>query len=63
MSRNEENIIYNIYTEIESKGKKDEFFQQLNKMDKQTKHRFKSVKDKWEYALYRINGGEPKDKY
>lgn len=46
MSRNEENIIYNIYTEIESKGKKDEFFQQLNKMDKQTKHRFKSVKDK-----------------
>jgi hypothetical protein len=28
-------------------------------MKSQKKHKYKSVKDNWEYALYRVKGGNP----
>ena len=62
MSRNEENIVNSIYKKVEEKGLMNEFYTQLNKMSTQPKHKWKSTSDKWEYALYRINGGKSKDK-
>ena len=32
-------------------------------MQSQDKHKNKTVVEKWEYALYRIRGGNSKDRY
>ena len=58
-----EDILHEVYEEVENKGMRLEFDNQLNKMLCQDKHRFKNVCEKWEYALYRIKGGKPLDKY
>lgn len=63
MSLKQEDIMYEIYDEVHKKGLKEEFDKQIKKMQSQDKHRFKTVFEKWEYALYRIKGGPPKDKY
>ena len=47
---------------MEEKGLLNEFYTQLNKMSTQSKHKWKSTSDKWEYALYRVDGGKSKDK-
>tara|TARA_R110001592_G_scaffold293314_1_gene562881 strand:- start:822 stop:1007 length:186 start_codon:yes stop_codon:yes gene_type:complete len=60
---NSEDRLMEVYYEVEKKGLKPIFDKQLKKMDTQSKHRYKEVAEKWEYALYRINGGESKEKY
>ena len=54
-----EDTFYEIYNQVEEKGLKDEFYKQLDKMKQQDKHRYKSVKDHWEYAYRRIIGEIP----
>ena len=54
MSRNTEDTLYEIHTEITQSGLKDKFDKQLKKMSTQSKHKWKSVCEKWEYALKRI---------
>tara|TARA_B110000503_G_scaffold137033_1_gene220508 strand:+ start:772 stop:960 length:189 start_codon:yes stop_codon:yes gene_type:complete len=58
-----EDKLYEIFCEVRDLDMKDEFDAQLEKMKLQTKHLHKPILDKWEYALYRIKGGIPQDKY
>jgi hypothetical protein len=51
-----EDTFYEIYNQVEEKGLKEEFYKQLDKMKHQDKHKYKSVKDLWEYAYKRIIG-------
>ena len=54
MSSQTEDTMYEIHTEITQSGLKDKFDKQLKKMLKQPKHKYKTVCEKWEYALRRI---------
>jgi len=54
MSKQTEDTMYAIYTEIEQKGLRKKFNLQMKKMDKQNKHKYKTVCESWEYALRRI---------
>jgi hypothetical protein len=58
-----EDVLVEVYYEVENSGMRVEFDNQLNKMSCQDKHKFKNVNERWEYALYRIKGGESLDKY
>ncbi len=54
MSRQEEDTLMEIYLEIEKKGLRKKFDKQMKKMSTQEKHRWKSITEKYEYALMRI---------
>tara|TARA_R110001592_G_C12986526_1_gene734661 strand:+ start:279 stop:464 length:186 start_codon:yes stop_codon:yes gene_type:complete len=58
-----EDRLYNVYYEVEKKGLKSLFDRQIENMKYQDKHRHKEIAEKWEYALYRIKGGESLEKY
>lgn len=58
-----EDLLVEIYYEIENLGMRVEFDNQVNKMLCQEKHKFKNINERWEYALYRIKGGKSLDKY
>ena len=58
-----EDRLYNVYYEVEKKGLKSLFDRQIENMKYQDKHRQKEIAEKWEYALYRIKGGESLEKY
>ena len=49
-----EDLFYEIYDEVNNNNLNVEFNKQLYKMEFQDKHKYKSVKEKWEYALNRI---------
>ena len=50
----QEDIMYEIHTEVTESGLWDKFNAQLKKMDSQEKHRWKTPSERWEYALNRI---------
>jgi len=54
MSSQTEDTMYEIYTELTESKLWDKFNTQLKKMSTQSKHKWKSVCEKWEYALKRI---------
>ena len=54
MSSQTEDTMYEIYTELTESKLWDKFNTQLKKMSKQPKHKWKTVCEKWEYALKRI---------
>jgi len=62
MGHYEDDIIY-IHNIVVEEGLQNKFDIQLQKMSLQEKHRFKSVKEKWDYALYRIKGGKSIEKH
>ena len=49
-----EDVIYFVYEEVEKMGKRKEFNKQMKKMNDQSKHKHKSMNEKYEYALYKI---------
>ena len=49
-----EDLFYEIYDEVTNNNLNEEFNMQLSKMEFQDKHRYKSIKEKWEYALNKI---------
>jgi hypothetical protein len=51
-----EDVFYEIYQEVHSRGQEEVFYKQLDRMKTQDKHRHKSVKDHWEYAYNKITG-------
>ena len=51
-----EDVFYEIYQEVHSRGQEEVFYQQLEKMKYQDKHRHKCMKDHWEYAYGKITG-------
>jgi hypothetical protein len=58
-----EDILHEVYEEVQNNGMREDFDTQINKMGHQEKHKYKTVCEKWEYALYRIKGGKSLDKY
>ena len=54
MTKQTEDTLYTIYTELTESKLWDKFNTQLKKMDKEGKHKYKEVCEKWEYALKRI---------
>lgn len=40
---------------VEKKGLRKAFDKQLRKMSKQTKHKYKTVPERWEYAYNKIS--------
>jgi hypothetical protein len=54
MGYNSEDVIMEVYKEVELKGLRKEFDKQLKKMNSQSKHAHKTAHEKWEYALQRI---------
>tara|TARA_R110000796_G_scaffold246230_1_gene370900 strand:- start:119 stop:310 length:192 start_codon:yes stop_codon:yes gene_type:complete len=63
MSSSQEDLLVEIYYEIEEKGLRKKFNLQIGKMKKQKKNQYKNISERWEYALYRIKGGKSQDKY
>ncbi len=49
-----EDAYYEIYNKVKQKGIREEFDNQLKKMEMQDKHKYKSTKERWEYAYNRI---------
>lgn len=49
-----EDAFWEIYEDVEIKGLKTQFNNQLIKMKTQDKHRHKSTKEMWEYAHNKI---------
>ena len=56
MSSQTEDTMYEIHTEVTQSGLRKKFDKQLKKMLSQDKHKWKTVCEKWEYALRRIKG-------
>jgi hypothetical protein len=54
MSKQTEDTMYAIYTEVEQKGLRKKFDKQIKKMRTQSKHKWKTMCEKQEYALNRI---------
>ena len=54
MTKNEEDLLFSIYEEIEKDNHRKKFNKQLKKMESQEKHNHKTVCETWEYALKRI---------
>ena len=61
MGHYEDDLMY-IHNIVVEEGLQKKFDIQLQKMSLQKKHKFKSVKEKWDYALYRIKGGKSIEK-
>lgn len=51
---NYEDTIYLIYEELENKNLKKQFEKQLYKMQWQDKHKYKSARDKHQYAFDKV---------
>ena len=49
-----EDFFYEIYNSVKERGVSDSFYKQLDKMKLQDKHKYKSVRDHWEYAYNKI---------
>ena len=54
MSKQTEDTMYAIHTELTESKLWDKFNKQIKKMNTQPKHKYKEVCEKWEYALKRI---------
>ena len=54
MSKQTEDTMYEIYMEVQQKGLRKKFDKQLKKMSTQSKHKWKTMCEKQEYALRRI---------
>lgn len=49
-----EDLFWEIITDVESKGLRKEFDEQVKKMNTQEKHRYKEIRDRWSYAYEKI---------
>ena len=54
MTSQTEDTLYEIHTEVTQSGLRDKFDKQLKKMSKQSKHKWKTVCESWEYAFNKI---------
>lgn len=58
MSKQTEDTLYSVYLEVEKLGLKKQFNSQIKKMQSQKQHKWKTICEKYEYALTEI-----KEKY
>ena len=54
MTRQTEDTMYKIHTELTESKLWPDFNKQLKKMNKQNKHKWKTVCESWEYAFNKI---------
>ena len=54
MTKQTEDIMYAIHTELTQSGLWDKFNKQIKKMDTQPKHKWKTICERQEYALMQI---------
>ena len=54
MTRQTEDTMYAIHTELTESGLWDKFNKQMKKMETQPKHKWKTVCESWEYAYNKI---------
>ena len=54
MTKQTEDILHEIHTELTESKLWNKFNKQIKKMDSQEKHKWKTPVEKWEYALKRI---------
>ena len=54
MTKQTEDILHEIHTELTESKLWNKFNKQIKKMDSQEKHKWKTPAEKWEYALKRI---------
>ena len=54
MTKNQEDTMYEIHTQLEELKLKSKFDRQLKKMATQEKHRWKDLCEKWEYAFNKV---------
>ena len=54
MTKQDEDTLYTIHTELTESGLWPQFNKELKKIDKQGKHKWKPVSEKWEYAFNKI---------
>ena len=58
-----EDYIYEIFETLEKKNLKTSFFNQLEKMKWQDKHRYKPLKERYEYAFNKIVNQDNQNNY
>ena len=54
MTKQTEDTLFEVYTKVSEEGIRKEFDQQLSKMDKQDKHRWMTIGDRYEYAYSKV---------
>ena len=54
MTKQTEDTLHEIHTELTESKLWNKFNKQIKKMDSQEKHRWKTPSERWEYALNRI---------
>jgi len=58
-----EDYIYEIFETLEKRNLKTSFFNQLEKMKWQDKHRYKPLKERYEYAFNKIVNQDDQTNY
>lgn len=59
---NYEDLFWEVHEKLSELGLKEEFEKQLFKMENQDKHKYKSFKDKYEYAFDKVKKSSPSNK-
>ena len=54
MTKNQEDTMYEIHTQVEKLNIRKEFYAQVEKMSQQEKHKWKDLCEKWEYAFNKV---------
>jgi len=54
MSKQTEDLLYEITMSIAKHGIKDQFYNQMKKMKTQDKHKWKTIAEKYEYAYRKV---------
>jgi hypothetical protein len=49
-----EDFFYEMYINVKERGISEAFYKQLDKMKFQDKHKYKTIRDHWEYAFDKI---------
>ena len=54
MTKQTEDTLFEVYTKVSEEGIRKEFDEQLTKMSKQDKHKWKTIGDRYEYAYGKV---------
>mgnify|MGYP000185594126 CR=1 FL=1 len=57
MTKNQEDVMFEIYGKVEMKGLRKRFNKQLRKMGLQNKHKYTEMCERWEYAYNKVING------
>lgn len=58
MTKQSEDTMYEIHTKLEELKLRPAFDRQLRKMERQDKHKWKNMCERWEYAFQKISSAD-----